>query len=163
LPRPSDPGSHSRGLGKTTPPSEQKGSVRVVQKARGAPDGPLLHAEAREPSLQPGRDPATKARTQRGLSKQTLKREGRIKSQGSSQRPSHPEQRLGGSSYNPIETQRLRLAPEWARQTTPPFERKGYVRVEQKSQGTPDCPLAPGGGSGAPPAPKTKTNDLSPH
>ena len=88
------------------------------------------HAEAREPFLQPRRDPATKVRAQRGLGKQTLKREGRIKSQGSSRRPSRSVQRLGGSSCNPIETQWLWLAPKWARQTNPPSERKGYVRVE---------------------------------
>ena len=44
----------------------------------------------------------TRARAQRGLGKQTLTREGRIKSQGNSRRPSHVEAR--GSSYNLAET-----------------------------------------------------------
>ena len=89
-----------------------------------------LHVEAREPFLKICRDPATQARTRRGLDRQTLTREGRTKSQGNSRRPSRSVQRLGGSSCNLAETQRPRLALEWARQTTPPSKQKGYVRVE---------------------------------
>ena len=53
------------------------------------------YAEAKGLFLQICRDPTTWARAQRGLGKQTLKREGRIKSQGSSRRPSCSVQRLG--------------------------------------------------------------------
>ena len=35
--------------------------------------------------------------------------------------------------------------------------------LNKKVRGTPDRPLAPCGGSGAPPAPKTRTSDPSPH
>ena len=49
-----------------------------------------LCAEAREPFLQPRRDLTTKAHAQRGLSKQTLTREGRIKSQGAPDGPLAP-------------------------------------------------------------------------
>ena len=70
----------------------------------------LLRAEAKEPFLQPRRDLTTKAHAQRGLSKQTLTREGRTKSQENSRRPSRSVQRLGGSSCNLAETQRPRLA-----------------------------------------------------
>jgi hypothetical protein len=52
-------------------------------------------AEARGLFLQIRRDPMTRACTQRGLGKQTLTREGRIKSQGNSRRPSRSTQRLG--------------------------------------------------------------------
>ena len=48
----------------------------------------------------------------RGLGKQTLTREGRIKSQGNSRRPSRSAQRLGAL---PATLPR----PEWARQTNP--------------------------------------------
>ena len=52
-------------------------------------------AEARGLFLQIRRDPTTRAGAQRGLGKQTLTREGRVKSQGNSQRPSRSAQRLG--------------------------------------------------------------------
>ena len=73
-----------------------------------------------------------------------------------------PCERLGGSSCNFAETQRLRLAHERARQTAPPSERKDGRGTGKRVGRTPDRPLAPCGGSGALPAPKIKTSDPSP-
>ena len=42
-------------------------------------------------------------------------------------------------------------------------ERKGCARVAQKARGTSDRPLAPCGGLGALPTPRTKTNNPSSH
>ena len=105
MPRPSDPGSHSRGLGKQTPPSEQKGCARAAKKDRDTTDRPLALCRGS------GALPATKPRPsdsnlhsrawqttppseQKGCARATQKR------QGNSWSPSCSDQRLGGSSCN---------------------------------------------------------------
>ena len=138
--RPSDPGSHSRAR-QTNPPSERKGCARVAQKARGTPDRPLA------PCKRLGGSSCNLTETQRPRlalegARQTnpsfrakRMREGRIKSQGTPDRPLALCKRLEGSSCNHAETQRPRLALEGGSANKPLLLNEKDARGSHKKPG----------------------------
>ena len=63
LPRPSDLGSHSRGLSKQTPPSKRKGCARAVKEDKEITDRPLAPCGGSGVLPALGKVPATRTRT----------------------------------------------------------------------------------------------------
>ena len=166
MPRPSNLGSHARAQ-QTTPPSKRKGCVRVAQKARGTPDHPLAPSRGSGalPATRPRpSDPSSHSRARQITPPSEQKGCTRVaqKARGTLDRPLAP---CRGSGALPAALPRPSdlgsHTSGLGKQPLCPNE-KDVRGSNKKVRGTPDRPLAPCRGSGAPPALKTKTSDLSP-